>query len=189
MARADARLKNLPREALDELWDLRHPPDTDGQALTLVEIAAGMPQRYGVEIGKSALAEFYSWLKVQRRMWKREGVIDQMKEIIAVDSSLSPEQVKAAGQRLFMADGILENDVRMFATAANLQNDDVRLRQKDAELGLRKQTVDVLKRRVALLEKKAARLDELEAKAREIRSAGGLSDETLDMLEKQLKLL
>jgi hypothetical protein len=36
---------------------------------------------------------------------------------------------------------------------------------------------------------KARRLDALEAKAREITQGGGLSAETLEVIEKQLKLL
>lgn len=45
------------------------------------------------------------------------------------------------------------------------------------------------RRKLALLESKAKRLDELEAKARQITTHGGLSPETLEVIEKQLKLL
>lgn len=45
------------------------------------------------------------------------------------------------------------------------------------------------RRKLALLETKARRLDELEAKAKEITKGGGLSAETLEVIEKQLKLL
>lgn len=44
-------------------------------------------------------------------------------------------------------------------------------------------------RKLAMLEAKAAQLDALEAKAKELKRGGGLSAETLDMLEKQLKIL
>lgn len=139
MARADAKLKNLPREALDELWDMKYPADAEDKAMTLVDICAAIPAMYKIDIGKSALGEFYQWLDLQRRMWARESLVAQMKEIIARDKSLSPEQVKSAGQRLFMADGILEKDARTFAIAATLENDDVRLKQKDEELAIRRE--------------------------------------------------
>ena len=139
MARADAKLKNLPREALDELWEMKYPSDMEAKSMTLVDICAAIPKLYKIEIGKSALGEFYQWLDLQRRMWARETVIEQMKEIIARDKSLSPEQVKAAGQRLFMADGILEKDVRTFSLAANLENDGIRIAQKDQEIEARKE--------------------------------------------------
>lgn len=44
-------------------------------------------------------------------------------------------------------------------------------------------------RRLALLEDKARRLDAMEATAREMRDRGGLSAETLAVIEQQLKLL
>lgn len=44
-------------------------------------------------------------------------------------------------------------------------------------------------RKLSLLEAKAARMDALEAKAQELKQGGGLSAETLEMLEKQLKIL
>ena len=139
MPRSDSKLKNLPRETLDELWDLKFPADAEQKPLGLVEICGVIRDQYKIEIGKSAVGEFYQWLEVQRRMWARESLIDQVKEIIARDASLSPEQVRKAGQRLFMADGILEKDVRKFAAAADLEGADYRAAQKDREIDLRKE--------------------------------------------------
>ena len=163
MARSDAKLKNLPRETLDELWDLKFPADPEQKALGLVEIAALMPDQYGITIGKSALAEFYQWLDVQRRMWARESMIDQMKEIIARDETLSPEQVRKAGQRLFMADGILQKDVKTFVMAANSEGEDYRAAQKDREIELRKEANAIARDRLnaASRSKIDAGLDEL----------------------------
>jgi hypothetical protein len=48
---------------------------------------------------------------------------------------------------------------------------------------------DLDERKVAMMERKAKRLDEIEEKAKEISQGGGLSDETLEMLEKKLKLI
>lgn len=44
-------------------------------------------------------------------------------------------------------------------------------------------------RKLVMLEKKAARMDALEAKVKEMKAGGGLSAETLEVIEKQLKLL
>lgn len=139
MARSDAKLKNLPRETLEELWDLKYPADPEQKALGLLDLLPVIADQYKIEIGKSALAEFYQWLKLQRRMWARESAAEQFKEFLAKDTTLTPEQLKAAGQRLFMADGILEKDVKAFALAATLENDDIRLKQKDREIELRKE--------------------------------------------------
>lgn len=177
MPRSDSKLKNLPRETLDDLWDLKCPADAEQKALGLVEICGVIRQQYKIEIGKSALSEFYQWLEVQRRMWARETLIDQVKEIIARDASLSPEQVRKAGQRLFMADGILERDVRTFATAADLEGADYRAAQKDREIELRRENMALLKRKVAMAEAKAKRLEDAEAKVAAIRGDKTLSAE------------
>jgi hypothetical protein len=42
-------------------------------------------------------------------------------------------------------------------------------------------------RKLKMLESKAARMDALEAKAKEITAGGGLSAETLEVIEKKLK--
>jgi len=57
------------------------------------------------------------------------------------------------------------------------------------KLRIQERQVNQDERKLKMLESKAARLDAMEAKAREIKQAGGLSAETLEMLEKQLKLL
>jgi hypothetical protein len=54
---------------------------------------------------------------------------------------------------------------------------------------LKDKTLDLDARKVSLLEAKANRLDALEAKAKEMKAGGGLSAETLEVIEKQLKLL
>lgn len=148
MPRADAVLKNLPREALNELWELKYPADEETRAMTLLAICAYLPVRFKVSLGKTALGDFYQWLGLQRRMWARESMVDQVKELLAKDASLSVEQVKAAGQRLFMADGILEKDVRTFAMAADLEGADYRAKQKDAELALRRESNEIAREKL-----------------------------------------
>jgi len=148
MARADAVLKNLPREALDELWELKNPPDEETKALTLTAISAWLPARFNVELGKSALGEFYVWLDLQRRMWARENMTEQIKEILAKDKTLSQEQLKAAGQRLFMADGILAKNVKTFVMAADLESADYRAKQKDLEIALRKESNELAREKL-----------------------------------------
>lgn len=54
---------------------------------------------------------------------------------------------------------------------------------------LQSRKLDTDERRIALLEQKAREADEAKAKARELRDGGGLSDETLEVLEKRLRLL
>jgi hypothetical protein len=66
---------------------------------------------------------------------------------------------------------------------------DAKETERILNLLLRSREQDQAGRKLAIVEKKAARLDALEAKAREISKGGGLSAETLEVIEKQLKLL
>lgn len=68
-------------------------------------------------------------------------------------------------------------------------NADLEATERMFRLLLKSRDQEVDRRKLALLEKKADRLDEIEAKARAITAGGGLSAETLEVIEKQLKLL
>jgi hypothetical protein len=68
-------------------------------------------------------------------------------------------------------------------------NADIEATERMFKLLLKSRDQEMDARRLRLLEAKAAKLDELEAKAKEIKAGGGLTPETLEMLEKQLKLL
>lgn len=171
--RTDAKLKRLPARVLEELWRFRNPEE-DGQALTYVEILAELKGR-GIESSLGALSEFYSWLRLKRRIDHATERAMQSRMELAKDSSVTPEDLERVAQCVFTAETIEGGDVKAFVALATL-----RLKQKQVMLD---------ERRLKMLEAKAARYDEIEAKAREIKAGGGLSDETLDMLEKQLKLL
>lgn len=68
-------------------------------------------------------------------------------------------------------------------------NADLEATERMFKLLLKSRDQETDRRKLALLETKARRLDELEAKAKEITKGGGLSAETLEVIEKQLKLL
>lgn len=172
--RADAKLKNLPLEMLETLWRLRNPEE-DGKKLTFVEVLAWLKEQHGIESSMGALSEFYSWLRLKRRIESAAERANQVRMDLAKDSSITPDDLERIAQTVFTAETIEGGDVEAFV--------------KLATLNLNKRRVDQDERKLRLLESKAARLDELEAKAKELKQAGGLSAETLDMLEKQLKIL
>jgi hypothetical protein len=140
MARPDAVLKNLPEEVLDELWDLKHPADPrEQEPLGLVSICALLPERYGVKLGKSALSEFFQWLEAWRDQRARARHADRIKEEIAKDHTLTPEQIKKAGQRIFMMEGLLQKDAKVFAAAVEIGQNDTRLAQNEEMIRIRKE--------------------------------------------------
>jgi hypothetical protein len=57
------------------------------------------------------------------------------------------------------------------------------------KLRMQARQLDLDHAKFAIIKAKADRLDALENKAKELKQGGGLSAETLDMLEKQLRIL
>jgi hypothetical protein len=121
MARADAKLKNLPREALDELWEMKNPGDEDTKAMTLLEICAVIPKRFKIEIGKSALGEFYQWLELQRRMDRAAERALQAKLELAKDPTIHSDDIDRIGQTIFAAEALEAGDVKAYVALAKLK--------------------------------------------------------------------
>lgn len=172
--RSDAKLKNLPDQALEELWLMRHPGE-DGEKLTMEAIAAILPETYGVSCSLSSLSEFYKWLRMKKRMEAARQRAEQARLALASDPNITPADLSRIGQMVFTAETIEDGNVKAYVELVKLQ---LQAAKQDIEL-----------RKLKMLEAKAARLDEMEAKAKELKQGGGLSAETLEMLEKQLKIL
>lgn len=172
--RADAKLKNLPPDALEALWLMRYPGE-DGEKLTLEAIAAGMPGQFGFSCSVSSLSEFYKWLRLKRRMEAATLRAEQARLSLASDPNMTPADLSRVGQMVFTAETIEDGNIKAYVELVKLQ------------LQAAKQDIEI--RKLKMLETKAARLDALEAKAHELKQGGGLSAETLEMLEKQLRIL
>ena len=158
LTRADAKLQNLPEEALADLWRFRHP-EQGGEPMTLEAICVEIPKLYGFSVALSTLSGFYTWLTVKRRLDARASLADQLKLELARNPEVSEEQIRKAGQRLFMAEGILEKDAKVFAEMVKIGQNETRLKQNDQKIGLQKQVVQMDERKLAILEKKAAQAD------------------------------
>jgi hypothetical protein len=173
--RADAKLKNLPAEALEELWLMRNPGE-DGEKLTLEAIAVEVPLRFGFTCSVSSLSEFYKWLRLKKRMEGAQARAIQARLELARDPSMTPEDLDRAAQTIFTAETLEEGNVKGYVALA--------------KLGLQRRALDHDARKLALLEEKAA-----EAKAKIMalttaaKSQGGLTPETLAEIEEAAGLL
>lgn len=189
LIRADAKLKNLPEEDLQTLWRLRHP-EQGGEVMTLEAICVEVQRLFGFSIALSSLSQFYVWLEMRRRMDAQADLANQLKLELARNPDVSDETIKRAGQKLFMAEGIMTKDAKVFADMVIIGQNDVRLKQNDAKIGLQKKVVSQNERKLAMLEAAAA-----EAKAKLValttaaRSQGGISAETLARIEEAAGLL
>lgn len=174
--RADAKLQNLPEEALQDLWRFRHPEE-DGQKLTYDAILVEIPKLHGFSVALSTLHTFYRWLEVKRRLDQVASSAEQLKLDMARNGENSEDAITRAGQRLFLTEAILEKDSKAFASIVTTRQNDVRLKQNDAKLGLQKQVVKMDERRLAIIEAKAKRLDDAEAAIKSISTNTELTPE------------
>jgi hypothetical protein len=172
--RSDAKLKNLPAEMQEDLWRLRNPADEDEKKSTYVEVLVWLKGR-GIDSSLGALSEFYSWQRMSKRMESAKSRAQQAREELAKDPSATPESVARVGQMVFTAEMVDDGNVKAFVELEKL-----RLQNRQLDLDLDK---------FRMIKAKADRLDAMEAKAKELKQGGGLSAETLEMLEKQLKIL
>jgi urease gamma subunit len=143
--RADAILKNLPAEALEDLWRMRHPEE-GGQPMTLEAICVEIPRLYQVSCSMGALSNFYKWLRLKRRMEEAKSRSQQVVEELARDGRMSTEELMEAGQMVFASETLDNGNVKAFVQLLKIRNDSKRLEQES--------------RRIALLEKKAELLDQ-----------------------------
>lgn len=197
--RADAKLKQLAKndpQAEEDLWRFRNPEE-GGTVFTYEAILVEIPLRYGFTCSLSSLSEFYSWLKLKRRMDARIARADQLKEELARDTDLSQDKIIEAGQKLFLTEGFMDQNPKLFAEMVRLGQEDTRIKQgdqkiqqKDREIQQKDKLIAQNNRRIKLLEDAAA-----EAKAKIMalttaaKSTGGLTPETLKQIEEAAGLL
>jgi hypothetical protein len=170
----------------EEMWRFRNPED-GGEKLTLEAILVECPLRYGITVGSlDTLSRFYRWLRLKRESQEKRDAIRQIKEEMAKDPAISPEQIEQAGRVMFLTDAYVDKNAKVFSsmvkigqTDKSLAQRDKQLDQRDKELVQREALVLQAERRVKLLEAKAAKAMEAE----EVAGNGAMSPE-----EKQARM-
>jgi hypothetical protein len=173
---AHAKVKNLPEGDQETLWLLMHPTDSTVPPYTLEAALVHLQEEHGIECALSTLSEWHSWYALRKRMENAQARADQAKlEWLRENPDASPDELERLGQMVFTAESIEAGNIKGFVAL---------MRERSKRKALE---IDAAK--LAILQRKADRLDELEAKAKEIKQGGGLTPETLEVMEKQLKLL
>lgn len=191
--RKDAKLKNLVltnAQAHEDLWRFRHPEE-GGTALGFDEILVEIPLRYGFPVSLSTLSIFYAWFELKVRMDAKTDAADQLMEELAKSNKFSTDQIKEAGQRLFMTEGIVKVQPKVFFAAVEMQQNDERLQQGKQKIEISREVVEVNKRRLSLLERKAKALDEAAEQMRLLKAGGQLmpDQERAAILDKMDEIL
>lgn len=177
--RKDAKLQNLVltnAQAHEDLWRFRHPEE-GGTVLGFDEILVEIPLRYGFPVSLSTLSTFYAWFELKVRMDAKADASEQLMEELAKSGNFSTAQIKEAGQRLFMTEGIVKQQPKVFFAAVEMQQNDVRLQQNDQKIAISKEVVEVNKRRLSLLERKAKAMDEAAEQMRLLKAGGKMMPE------------
>ncbi len=171
-ARGDSKLDALPQAQLSELVQGLLCGWSYTQAVDWLWVECG------VSVSLSAFTPFY-----QRHV---EPVLRERKQFAALSAKTLARMASESQAFDSAAIGELKEYAYRLIRDPNSEPEDAR---KWMETLIKAQAGSRDDRKLHLLEAKAARLDELEAKVKEIKSAGGLSAETLEVIEKQLKLL
>lgn len=173
---ANAKIKLLPDADQETLWLLLHPTDTTVPPYTLEAALVHLKDAHQVECALSTLSEWHSWYAMRQRMLNAQSRADQAKlEWLRENPNATPDELEKLGQMVFTAETIEGGNVKGFVAL---------MRERS-----RRKALDIDSAKLAILQRKADRLDELEAKAKEMKAGGGLTAETIEMLEKKLKLL
>ena len=171
-ARGDSKLDSLPPAQLAELVQGLLCGWTYTAAIDWLQVECG------VSVSLSAFTPFYS-----RHV---EPILVERKKFAALSAKTLAKL--ASGSEAFDAAAIgeLKEYAYRLIRDPNSEPEDAR---KWMETLIKAQAGTRDDRKLKLIEAKAARMDALEAKVKEIKQGGGLSAETLEVIEKQLKLL
>jgi hypothetical protein len=180
LPRADARLKILPLEDQESLWQLIRPDDSEQDAISMIELQTEVPRLHGFTVGRSALYEWRSWYGFQRRVDHARRRSDQAKIEAAKAGDLDTDAIARVGQMTFTTEMAEGQNLKGFIALERLRMEKMRVENQQEQLKLEK-------RRVSLLEKKAEFADLVKAKAEN--REGGVTAAEMAEIERKLKLM
>ena len=133
------------------MWRFRYPEaegsdEAPPKKLTLEEIAASLPKQFGFSVSLGVLSEFYSWLRLKKRMEAAASRAEQTRLELAKNPEFSPEDIERVAQTVFTAETMESGNVKGYVALAKLR--------------IARQQVDLERRRIDLLERKAAQADQ-----------------------------
>jgi hypothetical protein len=169
--RADAKLKTLPPEIQEAIFKLL-------QRASYAKAVGMIRQQFDVETSPAGLSAFFSWYPFSRRLEQHATLADQIKQQIAANPALGldAEKVTAIAQIAFEAQAVQEQDPTLYIGLR-------KLRQKDADLALQSKNQELR------LKQYEDKISAAKASLEKAKGKGGVSKETLELIEQQLKLL
>ncbi len=128
--RSDAKLKNLPAEAQEELWVLRTTPQVPMDAedpagamrpFSQQELQLEIPLRHGFTVSVSSLSEWESWYQQRADFAHSVRRAEEAKlQYLAANPDATPEALMSVGQMIFTNKSMQEGDVAAFVKLSTL---------------------------------------------------------------------
>lgn len=116
---------------------------------TFKKVREWLFQEWDLTTSEAALSEFFSWYSLRQRMEATESTTQDLQEMLSqAEFGLSPEQVAAMGNLMFITSATRDNDPKTFVAMAKVL--------------LANRKLDMEGRRITLLEQKAAKADAAE---------------------------
>lgn len=169
--RGDAKLKTLPDAQQLEIYELL-------RVKRGVEVKAYIAEKLGVETSVGALSDFYHWYPLTRRIEQAKSFASQLREDLQKlpDLQMDADKLSQIAQVAFEARAVQDQDSELYVALR-------KRRQKDAELALQES------KHKLELEKYQEKISAAKQSLERAKSKGGLSADTLKLIEEQLKLL
>lgn len=182
--RPDAKLAHLPAEIRDALFAKLTEPQDDrvasdyphGRPWTLDEARDWLLRTHGVACSLTTISDFRSRENLRRELARTDDEVKELQEwLLAQGAGLDARTVMEIGNLVFINRATRDGDIASYKAIC--------------QLILKKEENQIDREKWDEAKADKERLRELEGKARTLKAAGGLSAETLELLEKELKLL
>ena len=118
-SRADAKLRELPKEDLLFLWSCRNPAPGE-KKITFTRIRAEILPRYGTTMSGSTLSDFYAWLKVWKRWEDATDFALQARAKLAEDPLIPDEELDKFMDRVMKTEVAVNKDVKGYVAIRRL---------------------------------------------------------------------
>ena len=108
--RSDAKLKNLPRKAQDQLWRMLHPLDAETEPLSLVSLRAEVKRLHGFAPSEPSLSEWHSWFELKVEAEEISARMEQTRLMFLREfPEATPEDLERLGQLKYYNDSLGPN--------------------------------------------------------------------------------
>lgn len=163
--RSDAKLKTLPEDRQSDIaqYTLDH---------SLAETTQWL-EASGIDISTCALSRFLAWHRLKQQMSKNELVVSELLKTLADQNpNLTAERVAELGQIFFASLALEKQDPKAWYLAQQIS-----MRKAQLHLAYQKFNEEIQARKEAIQKQLA-----------EAKSSGGLTDETIGKIERELRL-